>query len=113
MLSRSHNAPQDTLLVAIATKTISLPCNLPAEFSQIATAQNNNNEIQEQTTLDMARVHYVVENGFLFRSVPDGQKLQLIIPSVLQQSLLQYAHDIPWSGQGCGFGKTQNFTQAS
>lgn len=95
VLSRSHNAPQDMLLtlLATATKIISPPCSLPVDLSQTVTAQNNDNEIQElvtkagkQTTLDMARVHYVVENGFLFRIVPDGQKgqkLQQIIPSAL------------------------------
>lgn len=49
----------------------------------------------------MARIHYVVENGFLFHSVPNGQngqKHQLLILFVIWQSFLQYAHDNPLSG---------------
>ncbi len=70
--------------------------------------QNNDPEIQElaikvreQSTEDVMRVHYVMENGFLFRSVPDGQKgqkVQLVIPNVFRQTFLQYAHDNPLSG---------------
>lgn len=108
VLSRSPMVSEDTLLIATAIKTHSPLCNLPIDLSQIAMAQSKDVEIQElitkagkQTTLDLTRVHYVVENGFLFRSVPDGkkgQKLQLIIPSALRQSFLQYAHDNPLSG---------------
>lgn len=107
VLSRSLNTPQDTLLIATATKTILPPCDLPVDLSQIATAQQHDDEVQDlvtkagKQTLDVARVHYVLENGLLFRSVPDGkkgQKLQLIIPLTLRQPFLQYAHDNPLSG---------------
>ncbi len=40
------------------------------------------------------RVYYVMENGFLFQSVPDGQKgqkVQLVIPNAFRQTFLQYA----------------------
>lgn len=43
----------------------------------------------------------MLENGILFRSMPDrqtGQKLQLIIPSDLCKEFLHYAHDSPISG---------------
>ncbi len=70
--------------------------------------QNNDPEIQElaikvreQSTEDVMRVHYVMENGCLFRSVPDGkkgQKVQLVIPNAFRQTFLQYAHDNPLSG---------------
>lgn len=46
-------------------------------------------------------MHYILENGLLFRSVPDKQvgcKLQLIIPSSLQKDFLCYAHDNPLGG---------------
>lgn len=47
VLSRSHRAPQDTLLITTVTKVIPPLCNLPVEFSQVATAQNKDAEIQE------------------------------------------------------------------
>lgn len=96
------------IAVAQASNSISSPVSMPVDFSQIAIAQNNDPEIQEmvskipsQTPQDTSRVHYVTENGFLFRNVPDGrkgQKLQLIIPSIHRQAFLHYAHDNPLSG---------------
>lgn len=44
---------------------------------------------------------YVLKNGFLFRSVPDGRKgpkFQLVIPACLRGEFLKYAHDNPLSG---------------
>lgn len=96
------------IAVAQASNSVSSPVSMPVDLAQIAIAQNNDQEIQEliskvpsQTPQDSSRVHYVTENGFLFRSVPDGrkgQKLQLVIPSIHHQAFVQYAHDNPLSG---------------
>ncbi|XP_051980538.1 uncharacterized protein LOC127641568 [Xyrauchen texanus] len=109
-LSRAPSLPISPNIIAVAqaSNSISPPVSMPVDLSQIAIAQNNDPEIQEmvsevpsQTPQDTSRVHYVTENGFLFRSVPDGrkgQKLQLVIPSVHRQAFLHYAHDNPLSG---------------
>lgn len=58
-------------------------------------------KVKAQMSQDISRVHYMVENGLLFRSIPDkqtGQKLQLVIPSDLRKEFLHYAHDNPLSG---------------
>lgn len=96
------------IAVAQASNSVSSPVSMPVDLAQIAIAQNNDQEIQEliskvpsQTPQDSSRVHYVTENGFLFRSVPDGrkgQKLKLVIPSIHHQAFVQYAHDNPLSG---------------
>jgi len=56
---------------------------MPADLTQIAIPQSNDQVVQElicktqnQTTSDNSLVHYIVQNGFFFRSVPDGQKGQ-------------------------------------
>ncbi len=108
VLSRGFDSTTDTLFISTSTESTSLPCNLPVDLSQIAMEQNNDPEIQElaikvreQSTEDVMRVHYVMENGCLFRSVPDGkkgQKVQLVIPNAFRQTFLQYAHDNPLSG---------------
>ncbi len=54
-----------------------------------------------QPSLDPSRIHYVLENGFLFPSVPDGlkgPKFQLVKPTCLRGEFLEYAHDNPLSG---------------
>ncbi len=64
------------------TKDSDVPANLPVDWSDVVTtAQQNDPEVQEmcqkanlQTSPDPSRAHYVIQNGFLFRSVPDGQK---------------------------------------
>lgn len=81
----------------------------PIEWSEIDKAQQEDAEIQElmaevQSTsvTDPNRIHYVTKNGFLFRSLsqgPEGEKLQLVIPSSLRAEFLKYVnHDNPLSG---------------
>lgn len=82
---------------------------MPVDLTQIAVAQNNDQDIQDIVSAirdqsqppDTSRVHHIIENGFLFRSIPDGQnrqKLQLIIPPIHRRAFIQYAHDNPLSG---------------
>lgn len=80
-LSRAPSLTISPNIIAVAppSNSISSPVSMPVDFSQIAIAQNNDSEIKEliskvpsQTSQDSSRVHYVTENGFLFRSVPDG-----------------------------------------
>ncbi len=108
ILSRTPNSPN-----LLALTQIPISANMPIDLTQIAIAQNNDPDIQEIISTihkqtqppDPTRLHYVIENGFLFRSTPDGQqgqKLQLVIPPVHRQAFLQYAHDNPLSGH---FGK--------
>lgn len=76
-----------------ATRNSDAPANLHVNWSDIATAQQNNPEVQHlckkaysQTIKDPSRVHYVMQNGFLLHSVPDGEKgpkLLLVIPASL------------------------------
>ncbi len=82
--------------------------SFPVEWSDIAKAQQEDGEIQELVTKakasinpDPTRIHYLMENGFLFRSMPQGPKgpkLQLVIPTCLRQNFLNYAHNNPLSG---------------
>lgn len=84
------------------------PSNLPVDWEEIAKAQQEDAVVKEltdkalaQTDIDPSRIHYVVRNGFLFRSVPDGQKgqkFQLVVPEGLRKEFLKYAHDNPLSG---------------
>lgn len=75
-----------------ATRNSDALANLPVIWSDIATAQQNNPEVQylckkaySQTIKDPSRVHYVMQNGFLFHSVPEGEKgpKLLVIPASL------------------------------
>lgn len=80
----------------------------PIEWSDIAKAQQDDAEtqkliaeIQSTPSPDPKRIHYVMKNGFLFRSISQGhkgEKLQLVIPSSLRADFLNYAHDNPLSG---------------
>lgn len=107
-LSRSLATTPHLLAMVKSTSSSVTPSNLPVDWSDIATAQSNDPEIQElcnkaacQPSPCPSRVHYVLENGFLFRSVPDGQKgpkLQLVIPACLRGEFLKYVHDNPLSG---------------
>lgn len=110
VLSRTQEniAPSDMLTVVEATKTKAFSVHSPVDLAQISAAQQKDIEIQEligkassQMDHDLSRVHYSLENGILFRSVPDGQKglkLQLVIPEKHREEFLQYAHDNPSSG---------------
>ncbi len=108
-LSRSlETTPPHLLAMVKSTNSSVTPSNLPVDWSDIDTAQSNDPEIRElcnkaacQASPDPSRMHYVLENGFLFRSVPDGRKgpkFQLVIPACLRGEFLKYAHDNPLSG---------------
>ncbi len=98
----------DIIAVVKATKTAVLPTDIPVDLTHIAASQQTDAELQEliskaqsRTIHDISRVHYVLQNGFLFRSVPDGQKgqkWQLVIPARYREEFLRYAHDNPLSG---------------
>ncbi len=67
------------IAVAQVSNSIVPSVSMPVDLPQIATAQENDPEIQEliskiisQSPQDTSRIRYVTENGFLFRSVPDG-----------------------------------------
>lgn len=110
VLSRTQDnlTSPDIIAVVKATKITALSTDIPVDLTQIGTSQQTDAELQEliskaqsQTVQDTSRVHYVLQNGFLFRSVPDGQKgqkLQLVIPTRHREEFLRYAHDHPLSG---------------
>uniref|UniRef100_A0A8C1PDC5 Gypsy retrotransposon integrase-like protein 1 n=4 Tax=Cyprinus carpio TaxID=7962 RepID=A0A8C1PDC5_CYPCA len=107
VLSRIPNVDNSTNLIAL--NQVPLSASMPVDLTQIAVAQNNDQDIQDLVSAirdqsqpsDTSRVHHTIENGFLFRSIPDGQnrqKLQLIIPPIHRRAFIQYAHDNPLSG---------------
>ncbi len=110
VLSRVHNdhMSQEMIAVIKATKTDVLPSNLQVDLAQIAMYQQKDPELQEmiqeaqsKEVSDPTRIHYVMQNGFLFRSLPkghQGQKLQLMVPSSQREAFLHYAQDNPLSG---------------
>ncbi len=58
--------------------------NTDAEHWTDAELQELISKAQSRTIHDISRAHYVLQNGFLFLSVPDGQKgqkWQLVIPA--------------------------------
>ncbi len=106
--TQSHHDLPDTIFAVNASKATASQVSMPVDLTQIAISQSDDREVQEliakaenQTMPDASRIQYIVKNGFLFRSVPDGQKgqkFQLIIPSIHREAFLQYAHDNPLSG---------------
>lgn len=47
---------------------------------------------------DPTRIHYVIQNDYLFHCVPDkcqGEPMQVIIPMTLREKFLQFAHSNP------------------
>lgn len=109
-LSRSHlDVSSLPLLAHVKSQDSSTTfSSFPIEWSDIAKSQNDDSEIQELTNKARSltdpnplRIHYLLKNGFLFRSMPDGQKgpkLQLVIPACLRKDFLKYAHNNPLSG---------------
>lgn len=98
VLSKSLESTSTPGMVTVvkAIKSSVNPANLPVDLSQLSSSQHDDSEIQElskradsKTSCDPTRVHYVHENGLLFRSVPGGlcgEKLQLIIPANLRET---------------------------
>ncbi len=83
VLSRTQEniAPSEMLTVVEATKTKAFSVHCPVNLTQIAAAQQKDIEIHKligktssQMDHDPSQVHYSLENGIMFRSVPDGQK---------------------------------------
>ncbi len=75
VLSRVHNdhMSQEMIAVIKATKTAVLPSNLQVDLAQIAMYQQKDPELQEmiqeaqsKEVSDPTRIHYVMQNGFLF-----------------------------------------------
>lgn len=98
VLSRtpSHSAPPDMIFIVKVSITIAPLAFMPVDLAQIGISHMDVREFickaQNQTTPDASRVWHIVENGFLFRSIPDGQKkqkLQLVIPSIHHKAILQ------------------------
>lgn len=108
----SHSFPESSTLNILAllkpNNSSTVFATFPIEWSDIAKAQQEDAEIQaliakvQSTTVpDTNRIHYVMKNGFLFRSISRGQegaKLQLVIPTSLRADFLKCAHDNPLSG---------------
>lgn len=106
-LSRSF--PESSSLNLLKSKDSSTAfAAFPIEWDDIAKAQEEDPEIHklmakaESTPVpNPQRLHYVMKNGFLFRSMSQGQggeKLQLVVPTALRADFLRYAHDNPLSG---------------
>lgn len=79
-LSRSLDTTSTHMLAMVkATRDSGVLANLPVDWSDIATAQQNDPEIQElsqkanlEMSPDPSRVRYVIQNGFLFRMDKKG-----------------------------------------
>lgn len=103
----SHNLPDVSslpLLALVKSQDSSTTfSSFPIEWSDIAKSQQDDPEVQEVankarslTDPNPSHIHYLLKNGFLFHSMPDGQKgpkLQLVIPACLWKDFLAYAHD--------------------
>lgn len=110
VLSRVHNGHRSQEMIAVikAPKIDVLPSSLQVDLAHIAMNQQKDPQLQEiiqeaqsKEVSDSTRIHYVMQNGFLFRSLPkghQGQKLQLMVPSSQREAFLHYAHDNPLSG---------------
>lgn len=82
--------------------------SFPVEWTDIAKAQQEDADIQEiiektktSADPDPTRIHFLLKNGFIFRSMPQGPggpKLQIVIPNSLRQDFLNHAHNNPLSG---------------
>lgn len=76
-------------------------CDLPVDLSQLASEQKLDPECQElmvkaenQKSTDLKRMHYVLKNAVLFRSIPD---YKVVPPAKLKEAILTYAYDNPLS----------------
>ncbi len=58
-------------------------------------------EAAKLSVTDPSQIHYVIQNDYLFRCVPNkhqGETMQVIIPLTLREKFLQFAHTNPLSG---------------
>lgn len=81
--------------------------NLLVSWDEIGRAQKLDSSLQSlwesvrQSTTDPNRIAYIVQNDYLFRSIPDKQQgctYQLIIPAPLRETFLHFTHSNPLSG---------------
>ncbi len=81
--------------------------NLPVSWDEVGKAQKLDSslhalwELAKQPTTDPNRIAYIIQNDYLFRSVPDkhqGYTHQLVIPASLRETFLHFAHSNPLSG---------------
>ncbi|KAI2643858.1 Transposon Ty3-I Gag-Pol polyprotein [Labeo rohita] len=110
--SLSRAIPEEKPLGCIAVcKAKDVNGDLPINWQELGQSQKGDQSLQtlwdeaKLHPVDPQHIHYVVQNDFLFRCIPDGQKghaLQVIIPKDLRQQFLHFAHDNPLSGHlGC------------
>ncbi len=105
-LSRAMSEEEPLGCVAVC-QVIDVNGDLPINWEELGQSQKSDQSLQplwdeaKLNPIDPQRIHYVEQNNFLFRCIPDGQKghtLQVIIPKYLRQQFLQFAHDNPLSG---------------
>ncbi len=81
--------------------------DLPVSWDEIGIAQREDPLLQplweaaKLSVTDPSRIHYVIQNDYLFRCVPNkhqGETMQVIIPLTLREKFLQFAHTNPLSG---------------
>lgn len=81
--------------------------DLPMNWEELGKSQKDDPALKgfwekaKTPPLDPNHIHYVIQNQYLFRSIPDslkGSNLQVVIPTDLRQKFLEFAHDNPLSG---------------
>ena len=106
-LSRTPVGMEDLALLCVNRAVHSHRCTLPVDWADIAAAQQYDPEVQELVKevqdgkVKHGRIHYALENGFLYRIMPikqEGQKWQLFIPKGMRTQFLNYFHDSPLGG---------------
>ena len=106
-LSRAPVGVEDIAILCVSRAVHSHQCTLPVDWADIAAAQQYDPEVQELVkevqdgNVKHGRIHYALENGFLYRIVPikeEGQKWQLFIPKGMRTQFLNYFHDSPLGG---------------
>ncbi len=106
--SLSRAMPEEEPLGCVAVCQVKdVNGDLPINWEELGQSQKSDQSLQplwdeaKLNPIDPQRIHYVEQNNFFFRCIPDGQKghtLQVIIPKYLRQQFLQFAHDNPLSG---------------
>ena len=106
-LSRAPVGMEDDAILCVSRAVHSHRCTLPVDWADIAAAQQYDPEVQELVKevqdgkVKHGRIHYALENGFLYRIVPikqEGQKWQVFIPKGMRTQFLHYFHDSPLGG---------------
>lgn len=109
-LSRSKDDVTSPAMLAAfrAQKVSDNHASLQIDWDGLAEEQQKDHEVKEMMTkvtpqidCNPSKIHYTMENGYLFHSVPSqqqGQKWQLVIPMCFREEILKFAHDNPLSG---------------